>query len=391
MTSVLNLKVMRVLPLFVLLLLAACSSKQLPVVEPAALLPLKSEFGLTSLWSVRFSMEDTRQAQARTPVISNGHVFVSDDVTTLKSLDTVKGKRQWRLDTKMRLSSGVAINDNQLLVASEEGDVLAYDVSNGLLLWRSRVSSEVLKPPIVAGDIIIVCSIDGRLTALNAFDGRRLWSHETSVPALSLHGISRPVVSDGKVIAGLADGKLLALSIHDGRVLWETSIATASGKSELERLIDIDADLIVQGNVAYAAAFQGRVAAVDIRSGRLIWARDMSVYKGLLADEQAVYVVNEEDVLSALSVDNGATLWQQEALRARQITAPQFHQDYLLVGDYQGYLHWLNRHSGEIVARHRADLAAIIAVQVDSADAVYALGRKGSYRKAALVSGKVSR
>jgi len=362
----------------ILLLLAACSSKQHPEVVPTPLATIDAGFTATKSWSYHLSLADDKAyGSAQQIVIAAGNVYVSDSKGVVYAVDAGQGKEQWKTETALSLASGVSSGQGLVLVGSHDGDVLAMDGADGQVRWQSRVSSEVLAPPVISEGVAIIRSIDGKLTALDVVDGRRLWSYQAKVPTLSLHGISAPLIYQGRVVAGLADGRVVALALEDGRVMWETAIAVPQGRSELERLVDVDANPVQFDGVLYAAAYQGRVVAIDMRSGRLLWARELSVYRGLAVDEKALYVVDHEDGLWALSRRNGATLWKQEGLLARSLTAPLLDGDHVITADVEGYVHWLKRQDGGFVGRSRIANMAVTVLQKDDNGALYAVAQDG--------------
>lgn len=235
--------------------------------------------------------------------------------------------------------------------------MVALSAADGKQIWRSEVSSEVIARPAVANGTVVVRTNDGKLFALEASSGLRRWVYDRSVPPLTLRGNSAPVIASDLVIAGSDNGRLTALQLTNGTVFWETAISHPSGKTELERMIDIDADPVVVGDVVYAVTYQGRLAAVQIGSGRILWARDMSSYTGMAVDDYRIYLSDSEGQVLALNRRNGATLWRQDKLLRRSTTRPQLDGPYLVVADYDGYLHWLSRESGKLAGRARLNAA----------------------------------
>jgi len=363
-----------------LLLLAGCSSKQRLEAVPTPLTAIDAAFTAEKDWSYHLDPgNDLAYSRARQAVITTTAVYFCDDKGMVYALTATEGDRQWQNDTDLSLSSGVAYAPDQglVLVGSYDGDVLAIGAEDGLTRWQSRVSSEVLVAPAVSDGVIIVRSIDGKLAALDVTDGRQLWTYQAQVPVLSLHGNSSPLIYQGQVVVGLDDGRLLALDLRDGHVLWEETVAAPQGRSELERLIDVDADPVEFDGVLFAAAYQGRVVAVDLRSGRLMWARDLSVYRGIAVDDNALYVVDADDGLWALSRTNGATLWKQEGLLARSLTAPLLDGKHVIVADVEGYVHWLKREDGSFAGRSRVAKKAITILQEDAVGVLYSVALDG--------------
>ena len=371
----------------VLLLLTACSSKQHIELVPTPLVAVNTAYVAQKAWKYSLSLDgDKAHGHAQEAIVTGDSVYIGDSKGVVHGVDATQGSERWRNETGLSLSSGVSFAAEQglVLAGSHDGDVIAIDAADGQTRWHSHVSSEVLAPPVVSDGVVVIHSIDGKLSALDINDGRQLWSHQVMVPTLSLHGISVPLIYQGLVVAGLADGRVVALALKDGRVIWETVVAVPQGRSELERLVDVDANPVQFDGVLYAAAYQGRVAAIDMRSGRLIWARDLSVFSGLAVDNKALYIVDDKDALWALSRNNGATLWKQEALLARSLTAPLLTGGQIIVADVEGYVHWLNPRDGSFFARARIAKKEISVLQKDDADALYAVSQDGRMTKLVL-------
>ncbi len=337
----------------VLLLASGCSSSNLQ--PPRELTPLEDPLRVISLW--------TRQAGSgvgdqflRLPIQHHGDTgYAADYQGYVKAFALKTGKTAWEKQTGLELATGAVYYDDRLLFGTRQGEVVALSATDGSLVWRSRVSSEVIARPAVAKGVVVVRTNDGKLYALNSDNGQRLWVYDRSVPALTLRGNSAPVISNDLVITGSDNGRLAALVLKNGSVFWETSIALPTGRTELERIIDIDADPVVVGDVVYAVTYQGRLAAVNLASGRILWARDMSSYTGIAVDAYRVYLSDAEGQVWALNRRNGATLWRQDKLLRRSVTAPVLDGSHLVVADYDGYLHWLSRESGKIEARARVN------------------------------------
>ena len=226
--------------------------------------------------------------------------------------------------------------------------------------------------------VVVVRTVDGRITGLSAKDGANLWVHDHNVPVLTLRGVGEPVVIDGQVIAGFASGKLIALRLNDGALLWEARVAIPGGRSDLDRVVDIDATLAVGDGVVHVTSYQGNIATVLLRDGRVLWNRDMSSHTGIAADRRNLYVSDDNSHVWALERRSGASLWKQDKLQARAVTAPVVFGNYLVVGDIEGYLHWMSRSDGSFVARVRIDEQGILAPPVRVGDILYVSGKGGT-------------
>lgn len=313
---------------------------------------------LEPVWSGQVGVGSGKEYLRLTPSIGSSVVVAADVRGRIYAFAKENGQPRWNTSLPEKVSSGTATNGTRLLVASREGIVFALDASSGSEKWRSQVTSEVLTPPVSADGVVIVHANDGQVFALEAETGKRLWVYQSAVPALTLRGHSGAVIAKGKVITGFANGKLVALSLRDGKLLWEASIAQPRGRTELDRMVDIDADPLVVGETVYSVSYQGRVAAVDINNGRQIWSREESSYSGMTADTRYLYLSDAEGNVLALDRSDGATLWIQDKLGGHQLSAPGVLGDLVLVGDHKGLLYGLSKEDGSLVTRIRlSDLA----------------------------------
>jgi outer membrane protein assembly factor BamB len=234
-----------------------------------------------------------------------------------------------------------------------------------------------LAAPRAAGGTVVARTVDGRVYGLDVLDGHRLWSYQSTVPVLTLRGNSAPLLEQGLAVVGLESGKAVALSASDGKVRWEQAIGVSRGRSELERMVDIDANPVSYQGVLYLASFQGRVAALDPDTGNPLWGRDISSYAGLAVDDGHVYVTDDHSEVWALDRLTGASVWKQDGLRGRALTAPAVQGASVLVGDFEGYVHWLSREDGQLQARWRLDSDGIQVGPLVVDDTAYVYGRSG--------------
>ena len=313
------------------------------------------------------------------PALADGRIYAASADGVVMALDALTGQRLWETNTQLPITGGVGLSETGLvLFGTSKGQVVALRQENGQEAWRAQVSSEVLAPPRAGNGIVVVRSGDGKFTGLDARTGERRWVYVHSVPALSLRGSAPPLVVQGLVVAGLDSGKLLVLSLDKGLPLTEKTIAAPRGRTEIERMIDIDSEPKVVGDTLYLAAYRGSVAAIDMRGGNLVWTRDLSSYAGLAVDAGQVYVSDDSDAVIALDRRSGGTLWKQPELTGRRLSAPVATDDYVVVGDFEGYLHWLSKDSGRIVGRVRAASASIITPPIAAGNIVFVYGKGGT-------------
>jgi outer membrane protein assembly factor BamB len=295
-----------------------------------------------------------------TPALSGGAVYAASHEGTLARFDPAKGKAAWRVNTDHRLSGGVGADAGMVLVGSQKGVVLAYGQDDGKLLWSAQVSSEVLSAPHVVDGVAVVRTSDGRIIGLDASNGQRKWEHQFALPPLLLRSDSGVTVARNLVLAGLPGGRILALNAANGIPVWETVIAQPKGANEIERITDIGAAPVVDGEQACAVAYQGRIGCVDLAKGALSWGRDASSSGGLGVDAITLYVTDSRGAVAAFDKQSGATVWKQEKLLNRRVTGPTVLGDLVAVGDFDGYVHFLDGDTGAFVARVSTDGSQIL-------------------------------
>ena len=360
---------MKRLGLFVLsAILLGCTTSPSPVLPPVELTPIENPLYARRNWNSVIGSGVGEAYLKLQPVFAGSTGYVADAKGYVRAFEVTTGETRWSLQLELPIASGPAVVEDKLLFGTSQGEVLARDLQNGKELWRAAVSSEVLAQPSGEAGVVVIRTVDGRVYGLAADNGKRLWVYDRTVPLLTLRGNSTPVIHNGIVIIGSDSGKLAALTLKTGTVLWETQIADPRGRTELERMVDIDAQPIVMEDVVYVVTYQGRLATVQLDSGRMLWARDISSYSGMALDPYRVYITDSESQVWALNRFNGATLWRQDKLLRRSLTSPVLQGPYLVVADYDGYIHWLKREDGRIVARKRVNQDWHEAHQVDFAE-----------------------
>jgi outer membrane protein assembly factor BamB len=328
--------------------------------KPAALVEIKPSVTVRQLWQ---GNAGNSANFVFSPAVYEGSVYAAGRDGQLVRYDGNTGRAAWRVDTGHKLAGGVGAGDNLVLVGTDQGDVLAYDLS-GKALWQAKVSSEVLSAPQVADGIVVVRSSDGRIFGLEATDGKRKWFYQRATPALTVRSHVGVLVTRGAVFAGFAGGKLVALSLANGNVGWEATVALPRGATELERIADITSLPVADEDRVCAVAFQGRVACFDLRKGEQLWAREMSSTAGLAMDQRYLYVSDARGAVVALDKTNGSSVWKQDKLFMRRVTAPLLLGNSVVVADYQGVVHLLSQDDGAFVGRTTTDGSAVSAQPV---------------------------
>ncbi len=357
-------------------LVACANSKKLE--PPTPLSKIQKSVDTEKLWSSSLPNKAKKSFARLKLAVANDIVYAATESGHVAAFSGVKGKKVWRVDTKLRLGGGVGVGKSHIYVASYEGDVLALNRDNGDIAWRSNVASEVLAAPQESNGVVVVSTTDGHLYGHRSDNGQRIWTHQRQTPALILQGGSAPVALGDRVLAGFASGHLDMLSIADGKLLWSVTAGVPQGRTELERIVDIDSNLVVANDIVYVASYQGRVSALNVDNGRPIWSRDISAYAGLAVDDNALYVSAADDKVWALDLKTGATLWTQEKLQRRSITGPALQGDYVVVGDFDGYVHWLSKADGTFVSRRRLASKGVLSAPVVADGVLFVMGKSGS-------------
>lgn len=310
------------------------------------------------------------------PVLDHGRVFAAEFDGDVFAFTLDGGRRLWSFDTDTAITGGPGARDGLVVVGSRDGEVTALSADTGVVLWRAQVTSEVLSEPAIALGVVVVRSGDGRVFGLDARDGRRRWSYDRIVPTLSLRGTSAPVIEGSIVMVGFDNGRVVGLDLLEGAALWEANVGVPRGRTDLERIVDIDGDLTVADGALYVASYQGSLGAFDVDTGQARWTREISSYSGVAVASELVLVTDDTGVVWGIDRSNGEAIWKQEGLRNRRTSAPAVVGEHAVVGDLEGYVHWLDLSTGEFAARDRADSSPIIAapLAVDDTVLVYTSG-----------------
>ncbi len=377
-----------------LALLAAACSKDKAIDQPAKLTAIQPQLRVQHLWEV--SVDDKKAIALRLGLgiaVDDGRVYAAGHKGELVALDVKSGKTLWRTRVKAPFAGGTAVAGGLLAVGTSDGRLFAFDAADGKVRWETRVNGEVLAPPAISAHVIALRTVDGKLHGLSPQDGHELWSQEQQVPRLSLRGTSRPVIVGESVLCGFDNGKVLAVNAADGSVAWEATITPPHGRTELERLSDIDAGVQVQGQNVYAVGFQGRVAMLALDTGQIWWSHELSSYRGMSLDDEMLYIATADGEVVALRARTGAEVWRQSALLHRGLSGPAAMDDALVVADFQGYVHWLDKASGAIIARTQGSKTRVSTAPVVVGDIVLVANDRGqinAYHVSALPGAKAA-
>lgn len=363
-------------------------------IKPNELTSINREVDIEVLWSRNIGKGADDRAIKIRPAIDGGRIFAAAADGHVMALQTGTGRVIWERQVKNfyskeelanaftkdldTITGGVGLGGDLVVVGTASGEIIAMNRSDGSLAWKARTSSEVLTPPQIRGDVVIVQSIDGKVAAYDAIDGRRKWLYTTSTPALTLRGTATPIINGNIVVAAFANGRVAFLDIELGLAAFDERIAAPQGTSDLERLVDIDGRMELIDNRLFVVSYQGRVVAIDVGSGRMLWAENASSVVGLGSGFGNIYVGQADSQVSAFNADNGREIWNVDALLYRDVTTPVTISSYVAVTDYEGYVHLLAQSDGRFVGRRKIDGSGIQAGLIADSGRLYAMGDGGS-------------
>ena len=358
--------------------LGGCAGRKETAEPPAELTDFDATLDVERLWRGKVGGASERLRLGLRPATDGARIYAGAYDGQIAAFDAQSGEKLWSVDTRLKLTAGPGYGDGALAFGTADGELLLVDAATGQERWREPIGSEVLAAPALGSGVVVVRSVDGRLRGFSAANGSMLWAAEQSLPPLTLRGNTAPRVAGTLVVSGFNNGRVAAYDIANGDPVWEVAIANPTGRSELERLVDVSSGLTIVGNDVYVVGYHGRAVGIDLETGVVLWQQELSSYAGLGADFNNVYVTSDFDAVVALNRAAGTQVWRQEALRLRDVTAPTRYADTLVVGDYEGYLHWLSPDNGEFLARERAAGDRISAAPLVVGDNVYVQGDDGT-------------
>ena len=319
--------------------------------EPTPLVQITPSVNVARLWGASIGGGEKSLGMGQHPAIADGRVYAAAVDGGVHALDLKTGQSVWRYASELPLSGGPGAGEGLVVVGSLEGDVIALDAATGTEKWKAKVGNEVLAAPAIGGGTVYVHSNDGRVTAFDATTGERRWFYSVEVPVLTVRGTGPVTVGPGIVFVGNDNVNLTALSATDGGVLWSTPVAEPDGRSELERMADVDGAVVIDNTMLYATSYKNHTIAIDGPSGQIVWDRENGGPRGLGLSNSAVVVTDPVGKVWALDKNSGASLWQQDGLAHRNTSAPAVQGDYAVVGDLEGVVHWLRLNDGAFAAR----------------------------------------
>lgn len=360
------------------LALTACDKKEKKVDQPVKLADIKSPtVRVQKVWGGSIGGGGKKMRFGLGLAAQGDRLFAAGPDGEVAAFDLNTGRQAWRVKTKLELTGGTGANADLVVVGSADGLVLALAAADGKELWRAEIGGEILSAPAVADGQVVVRTVDGNLRALAIADGKEIWSAEQQIPRLTLRGVAAPVIARDMAISGFDNGRVLAVNLGDGGTVWDSPVSPAHGRTELERLNDIDAAVKVLGDDVFVAGYQGRAAMLALDSGQIWWTRELSSYRGVDVDDDQMYVSLSNGELVALRRRTGAELWRNESLKFRGLSAPAVVGDYVVVADLDGYVHWFDRVTGSIAGRGKAGGDRVTNAPLVVNDVLYVINDKG--------------
>ena len=358
---------------------------------PVELTEIEEKFSPKVLWEESVGDGSGDYFSRLKPIVAYDKVYSASRAGDVMAFDEKTGKTLWHIDLsdidKERsfwdsrqsalLSGGPVAGLDKVFIGSENGKLYALDAQTGALLWQTNIKGEIINAPAVDANVVVVNSASGIMKAFNAENGEELWKVEQDVPALTLRGISAPVIASGGVLVGSGKGAVNVYLLEKGQQGWSTEIGEPTGSTELERVIDVDSAPLAFGDKIYAVSSRGNLAAIELKSGRLLWKRQYSSYRQIAIYRNTIFLTNLRGHVYAIDRVNGIERWSNLALANRGVTGPAIVDDYVVVGDFEGYLHWLNQDTGEIVARHEVDGSGIHSTPTVINNVLYSQSRDG--------------
>ncbi|OUU79741.1 MAG: outer membrane protein assembly factor BamB [Gammaproteobacteria bacterium TMED78] len=349
---------------FYTILLSGCSffanDEEDPVEPPAELIDIDQELDINRVWRTKIGSGSSRLRLGLSPSSDGDNVYAGSYDGSILAFDIREGRRVWSRNTDYSLSAGPAYLNNILAFGTSDGDLVLFDSDSGEELWKKNIGSEILASPVMQNNIIAVKTVDGRIRGYSSLDGRELWSIQQNIPALTIRGNTKPIISGTYIVAGFDNGRLGAYELLSGDTAWEVQVISPSGSTEIDRLVDMSAGLQIVSGFVFAAGYNGRAVAVDLQTGQLIWQQEVSSLTGLGVDFSSLYLTDEFSNIFALDRSSGAIIWQQNVFRLRDLTAPIPYLGNLVVGDLEGFIHWIDSRDGRVIARDRVANESIV-------------------------------
>ncbi|MEP4485393.1 MAG: outer membrane protein assembly factor BamB [Halioglobus sp.] len=372
------------LPVLLSLSLGACSTisdwfniDDEDPTDPVPLVDIDQTVKIKKLWSTGVGDGQGKGLYRLQPVIDGDRIYAASAEGEIKAIERGRGKTLWDTELETELSGGVGVYEQALFVGSADGNVIKLSADSGAVEWQTQLSGEILSPPQADGRVVVVQTYDGRLQGLDFATGEKLWTYDSNVPVLTIRGTSTPILRNGVAYAGFANGRVSAFNAMTGAILWESRVAISQGRSEIERIVDVDGSMVFIGNELYAASYQGRVVSMDATNGRKLWQQNVSSFSGVSQGFGNIYVADEDGTVTAYLRNGQGVRWQQEALGYRELSRPTPVNSYVAVADFEGYVHLMSQVDGNFVGRMKVDGDGARANMLTDGNILYVFGNSG--------------
>ncbi|MDH0353308.1 outer membrane protein assembly factor BamB [Morganella sp. GD04133] len=368
-------------------LLAGCSSEQDTIVM-SPLPEVTSQFTPETVWDKSVGDGIGKYYSHLSPTWEGSSVYAADRNGLVKALDADSGVEIWSVNLAEKtgflsanipamLSGGLTVSGEHVYVGTERGTLIALNANDGEIAWTANAGGEVLSRPEVSDGLVLVHTGNGLLQAFDTASGEQRWSLNLDTPSLSVRGESAPAVAMGAAFVGGDNGRVSAVMLGQGQIIWQQRISQTTGTTEISRLNDVDMTPVVADGRVYAIAYTGNLVAMDMRSGQILWKRDFGSVNELVLDGESLYVVDQNDNIYGLRAADGVTMWSQDKLLHRNLSAPELFNGYLVVGDGEGYLHWLDTSNGQFVAQNKLNSSGILSRPSIAGDKLMVQARDG--------------
>ncbi len=345
--------------------------------EPKELVKITQTLKIKRLWAAKLGGNSEFLRVSLRPVGDGKRIYAAGYDGDVAAFDPATGKQIWRVKLKTKLSAGPGVGEDRVVVVARDGVAIVLDAATGSEYWRTGLDGESLARPLIKGESIVLQTIDNRMRAISVYEGRQQWTLEQSTPSLTMRGSADPVVVGNTVIGGFDNGRLIAVDIDTGDVVWDSLLAPPKGRSDLDRLSDIDGSIAVVGQDVYACGYQGRLASIAAESGQVLWSREVSSHVGVSADWSSLYTTSEDGEIVAMAKRDGVESWRNNDLLRREPTLPVPFHTAVAVGDFEGYVHFFSNLNGTPVARMKLGGSAISNAPVAVANRLYVQNDSG--------------
>ncbi len=352
------------------------SKDEKDIVEPDPVPVASESVNVERIW--KHKVGDFEKSFANiVPAIGPDRLLVASPEGRVQAIDRKTGKRLWRINLKQSINAGVGYGGGLAALVTDDGEIIMLDAEDGSERWRTALKAEVLARPVIGNAVVVAQAVDGQVIGLSVTSGSRNWSYRQTVPSLTLHGTAEPLVVSYYAVAGFSNGRLAAIELASGRVVWELPVGQASGRNEIDRLIDIDARPVIDGDTMYVAVYQGNLTAIEVRTGQIIWSKEISTHKDFSVDSGRIYAIDDKERLLAISRSTGEIEWTADWLSHRGPSGTVTTDAHVAVADKEGFLYLIDKDSGEAAAQLRVAKDGIQTTPLWDEDTLYAQGRNG--------------